>query len=74
MTTRQRIFRLGADPAVILPDWLLAETRLDEGDEVEIRAGAGQTVLRPARWPREGWDEQFAEMARQGDDRRLDED
>jgi hypothetical protein len=30
-------------------------------------------VIRPARKPREGWDAQFREMARRGDDALLDD-
>ncbi len=42
-------------------------------DEVELVAGDGQILIRAVRRPREGWDEAFAEMARRGDDRLLDD-
>lgn len=68
MAVRQRIVRLGNSRGVRLPASTLAEARLAEGDEVEVSAEVGQIVLRQVRRPRAGWAEQFAEMARRGDD------
>ena len=53
-----------------LPAPLLEETGLD-GD-VEIQADGNTLVIRPARRPREGWAEAFADMAKRGDDQLLD--
>ena len=41
-------------------------------EEVELEAQAGQIILRPARSPRQGWDEAFRAMSQHGDDRLLD--
>jgi hypothetical protein len=40
---------------------------------VEILVQRGRLVLRPAVYPRCGWEEQFAAMAKQGDDTLLDD-
>ena len=74
MAVRQRIVRIGNSRGIRLPANTLAEAQLAEGDEVEVTAEVGQIVLRRARRPREGWAEQFAEMARHGDDKLLDGD
>ena len=71
---RQRIVRIGNSRGVRLPANVLAETRLAEGDEVDLTVEDGRIVLCPSRQLRAGWGEQFAEMARQGDDRLLDSD
>ena len=71
---RQKIVRIGNSRGVRLPSRVLAETHLIEGDEVDLTVEDGQIVLRPSRQPRAGWSEQFAEMARHGDDRLLDDD
>ena len=74
MAFRQRIVRIGNSRGVRLPANMLAEAQLAEGDEVELSAEVGQIVLRQVRRARAGWAEQFAEMARCGDDRLLDGD
>jgi antitoxin MazE len=74
MIARQRIVRIGNSRGIRLPSSVLAETHLAEGDEVDLSVESGRIVLRPVRRPRAGWAEQFAEMAKQGDDRLLDGD
>jgi len=39
--------------------------------EIEMDVRDGEIVIRPAHRPRHGWDEAFATMAEQGDDRLL---
>ena len=72
MAVRQRIVRIGNSRGIRLPANTLAEAQLTEGDEVEVSAEVGQIVLRQVRQPRAGWAEQFAAMARHGDDKLLD--
>ena len=43
---------------------------MDEG--VEMRVQADQLVIRSARRPRAGWEEQFRAMHERGDDRPID--
>lgn len=70
MTTRTRIVRIGNSQGVRLPKAVLAASGLS-GD-VEIEAGDGQVVIRPARHPRDGWEEAFKQMHANGDDVLLD--
>jgi len=67
---RTRIVKIGNSRGIRIPKLLLDQTQL--GDEIEIEAQGKQLVIRSVRSPRQGWDEQFAEMARRGDDKLLD--
>jgi antitoxin MazE len=42
------------------------------GDKIEVEVQGDELIVRSIRSPRQGWDEQFAEMARRGDDKLLD--
>jgi antitoxin MazE len=66
-----RIIQIGNSRGVRIPKALLEQTRMTA--DVQIEAEAGEIVIRPARSPREGWDESFRSMAARGDDRLLDE-
>ena len=69
---KTRIVRIGNSRGVRLPKLLLDQTGLS--NEVEVEARGNQLVIRPARVPRAGWAEAFADMAAAGDDRLLDGD
>jgi len=70
--TKARIVKIGNSQGIRIPKLLLDQT--DIGEEVELEVKDGQIVIRQARTPRFGWDDQFAEMARNDDDRLLDSD
>ncbi len=63
---KTRIIRIGNSQGIRIPRPLLEPIRLR--GEVEITAENGALVIRPARKPREGWEEALREMARRGDD------
>jgi antitoxin MazE len=44
------------------------------GEEVELELQESQIVIRPSRTPRQNLEEQFQQMAAQGDDQLLDSD
>jgi antitoxin MazE len=69
---KTRIVRIGNSQGVRIPKPLLEQTNLR--GEVEIDAEDGTLVIRPARKPRTGWAEAFADMARSGADALLDAD
>jgi len=69
---KDRIAQTGKSRGVRIPKELLDQTRTTADGEIE--AVAGGIVIRPARSPREGWEESFRSMAARGDDRLLDED
>ena len=72
LPVKTRIVRIGNSRGVRLPKPLLDQTGLP--DEVEVEAQGNQLIIRPARAPRAGWDDAFASMAAEGDDRLLDGD
>ena len=67
---RTHVIKIGNSRGIRIPRLLLEQTEL--GDEVELEVRGDKLVVRSARSPRQGWDEQFAKMAEQGDDRLLD--
>ncbi|HEX2999205.1 MAG TPA: AbrB/MazE/SpoVT family DNA-binding domain-containing protein [Armatimonadota bacterium] len=69
---KTRVIKIGNSHGVRIPKLLLDQSGI--GGEVEIEAQEDQIVIRPAYAPRDGWEEQFAAMHRQGDDRLVDEE
>ncbi|HTU89706.1 MAG TPA: AbrB/MazE/SpoVT family DNA-binding domain-containing protein [Gemmataceae bacterium] len=69
---KARIVRIGNSQGIRIPKPLLEQTGL-RGD-VEIGVENEALVIRPARKPRQGWEEAFQEMAQRGDDKLLDPD
>lgn len=68
--TTAHIIRIGNSRGVRIPKvWL---EQLDLGEEVEMRVQADQLVIRSARRPREGWEEQFCVMRDRGDDQLIE--
>ena len=67
---KARIVKIGNSRGIRIPGVLLEQAKL--GDEIEMEVQEGKLIVRPVRRNREGWDEQFAEMARRGDDKLLD--
>ncbi len=72
MTTllKTRIIKIGNSQGIRIPKPFLQQVGLLEA--VEVEAQAGQLVIRPLLVPRYSWDEQFAAMAKNGDDQLLD--
>lgn len=62
---------VGNSQGIRIPKPLLEEAGLT--DEVDIRAEGGSLVIRPARQPRDGWDDAFAAFAREGHDSEFDD-
>jgi antitoxin MazE len=67
---KTRIVRIGNSQGIRIPKVLLQQVGLL--DEVEVEVQANQLVVRPVTGPRQGWDEQFQDMALAQDDRLLD--
>jgi antitoxin MazE len=68
---RTHLIRIGNSRGVRIPKTLLDQ--LDLGDEVEMAVRGNGLVIRPARRPREGWEEKFRAMHDAGDDRAVEE-
>jgi len=69
---KARIVKIGNSRGIRIPKVLLDQAKL--GDEIEMQVQGDKLILCPLRNPRQGWEEQFVEMARLGDDRLLDAD
>jgi antitoxin MazE len=67
---KSRIVKIGNSRGIRIPKVLLDQANL--GDEIEMEIQGDKLIIRPVRNLRQGWDEQFAEMARRGDDELLD--
>ena len=69
---KTHLVKIGNSRGVRIPKVWIDQIGLSE--EVELAVQPNQLVIRPARRPRQGWDEQFLDMAERGDDRLLDPD
>ena len=67
---RARIVRIGNSQGVRLPKLLIEQAGL--GDEVELRAEAGQIVIAAPRTARAGWADAARDAHTAGDDRLLE--
>jgi antitoxin MazE len=69
--TKTNIIRIGKSRGVRIPKiWL---ELLHLGEAVEMAVQADQLIIRSARRPRQGWEDQFRSMHEQGDDKLTDE-
>jgi antitoxin MazE len=67
-----RLVKIGNSQGIRIPKVLLEQVGLTQDIELEVQTD--QLILRAARHPREGWEEQFRQMAHNGDDSLLDPD
>ena len=67
---KARIVKIGNSRGIRIPKLLREQIGL--GEDVSLEIQENQIVIRPARSRRQGWEEQFKAMAKQGDDRLLD--
>ena len=68
--SKTHIIRIGNSRGIRIPKiWL---DHLQLGEEVEMAIQADQLIIRSARQPRQGWEEQFQAMHERGDDRLLE--
>ena len=69
--TKTHVIRIGNSRGVRIPKiWL---EQLDLNDEVEMTIQKDRLVIRSAKQPRAGWEEQFIAMHENGDDRLIDD-
>ena len=68
---KAKLVPIGNSRGIRLPKAVIEQYAL--ADEVELEMKEDHIVVRPSRRPREGWEEAFARMAANGDDRLLDD-
>jgi antitoxin MazE len=71
MTIRSKVVKIGNSRGIRIPRTILEQAGLT--DEVEMKVEGNRLIIQASRHPRQGWEERFAAMAEQGDDRLLDE-
>jgi antitoxin MazE len=71
MVVRSKVVKIGNSRGIRIPRALLEQAGLS--DDVEMIVQGDKLIIHSARRPRQGWDAQFASMAKQVDDRLLDE-
>lgn len=69
-STKTRIIKIGNSQGIRIPKLLLEQAEI--GEDVELEVQGRNLIIRPARGPREMWDEKFGQMAAKGDDQMLD--
>ena len=68
---RTRLIKIGNSQGLRIPKTLIDQAHLPE--DVEMEVDVEQIVIRPARRARQGWEEQFHQMALRGDDLPLED-
>lgn len=71
-SAKTRIIKIGNSQGIRIPKLLLEQVEI--GEDVELEVQGRNLVIRPARGPRDMWEEKFARMAEKGDDQLLDSD
>jgi antitoxin MazE len=67
---KTRLIKIGNSQGIRIPKLLIDQVGL--AGELDIEAQNGQIIIRSARLPRQGWEQQFQAMAKAGDDCLLD--
>lgn len=67
---KTNVVKIGNSQGIRIPKLVLEQVGLS--GEVEMEVAADHLVLRRARRPREGWDEQYKHLAAAGEDKLLD--
>jgi len=69
LTMRAKIVKIGNSQGIRIPKLFIEQTGLS--NDVEIQVVDDQIVIKPITHPRQGWAEQFQEMAQQQEDHLL---
>jgi antitoxin MazE len=72
LVVRSKVIKIGNSRGIRIPRGLLEQAGLV--DDVEMTVLDGELVIHSAHAPRQGWEQNFARMAEQGDDTLLDSD
>lgn len=71
LIVRSKVVRIGNSRGIRIPRSLLEQAGLVE--DVEMTVQDGRLIIHSARSPRQGWEDQFTSMAKNGDDLLLDD-
>lgn len=68
---RSKVVKIGNSRGIRIPRTVLEQAGLV--DEVDMKVEGNKLIIQASRNPRQGWEEQFANMAKNSDDPLLDE-
>jgi antitoxin MazE len=71
MMIRSKVVKIGNSRGIRIPRTLLEQAGLT--DEIEMTVEGNRLIVHAVHQPRAGWAVRFAEMAKKGDDRLIDE-
>jgi antitoxin MazE len=71
MTVRSKVIKIGNSRGIRIPHIMLEQAGLT--DEVEMKVDGDKLIIHSSYHPRHGWENLFTAMAKQSDDRLLDE-
>lgn len=69
---KTQIVKIGNSQGIRIPKIILEESRI--GNEVELVVEHEQIIIRSAKKARSGWEAAFRTLAKNGDDKLLDEE
>jgi antitoxin MazE len=70
MMIRSKVVKIGNLRGIRIPRMVLEQAGLT--DEMEMTVEGNKLIIQASRYPRQDWEERFAEMAKYGDDQLLD--
>jgi antitoxin MazE len=71
MTIRSKVIKIGNSRGIRIPRTVLEQAGLT--NEVEMTVEGNKLIIQASDHPRQGWEERFADMAEEHDDKMLDE-
>lgn len=66
-----KIIKVGTSLGLIIPGLMVKDCDLKYGTKIEIELRKGELVIKKKDSVREGWDEAFAQYAKEGEDKQL---
>lgn len=66
-----KIIKVGTSLGLIIPGHMVKDFDLKNGTKIEIELSEGELVIKKKNSVREGWDNAFAQYAKEGEDKLL---
>ena len=66
-----KIIKVGTSLGLMIPGLMFKECDLNYGSKIEIELKKGELIIKKKDSVREGWDEAFAQYAKEGEDKQF---
>lgn len=66
-----KIIKVGTSLGLIIPGLMVKDCDLKYGTKIEIELRKGELIIKKKDSVREGWDEAFAQYAKEGEDKQF---